>query len=69
MAKKAENTVSETVPEGLVAIRITKHGAGKVSTGVFEMDTGDKMAEQNEILHVDPKTAKAVEAKGYGEIQ
>jgi hypothetical protein len=68
MAKKSEIVETE-IPPGMVAIRITKHGAGKVSTGNFVLGEGDRMAEQNDVLFVDPVTAKAVEAKGYGEIE
>ena len=67
--RKAEAGEETTpVPEGMVAVRVTKHGAGKLSTGDHIVG-GDVMAERDDILFVDPETAKEIESKGYGEIE
>ena len=67
--RKAETgEEAASTPEGMVAIRVTKFGAGKLSTGEHVVG-GDMMADQDDILIVDPNTAKEIESKGYGEIE
>ena len=67
--RKAEQGEEATpIPDGMVAVRVTKHGAGKLSTGDHVVG-GDVMAERDDILIVDPETAQNIESKGYAEIE
>ena len=50
-------------------VRITKFGAGKVSTGEHVPEQGDKMAKAGDILTVHLSVAEELEAKGFAEIQ
>lgn len=52
-----------------VKIRITKLGAGKVSTGVHVAVEGEVMAEAGAILAVPQAVAEELEARGLAEIQ
>lgn len=55
--------------DGLVGVKITKFGSEKgVSTGEHIGAQGDVMAARGDVLRVDEGTARALEAKGYGEI-
>lgn len=72
-----EAEIENIVPKGAkfegsygnsVRVRVTKFGAGKVSTGVHIPEVGDKMAEKDEILIVDQSVADALEKKGFAEI-
>jgi len=76
LCKKADGSDEPEmqVPNGMVAVRVTKHGDGKVSTGVHMAPDGDEpggdvMAKRDDVLFVDPATAASMEAKGYGEIE
>ena len=50
-------------------IRITKLGAGKVSTGVHVAVEGEVMAEAGALLTVPEDVAEKLEARGFAEIQ
>jgi hypothetical protein len=52
-----------------VKVRITKLGAGKVSTGVHIAASGDVMASAGDMLTVPQDVADALEARGLAEIQ
>lgn len=73
---EAENQNAETAeaaaptPDaatGSVMVTITKHGSGKVSTGVHVPEQGDVMAQRGDVLEVSEDTAASLEAKGYAE--
>ena len=55
--------------QGHVNVRITKFGAGKVSTGEHVAVTGDVMASQGQVLVVTDEVAMALESRGLAEIQ
>ena len=52
-----------------VKVRITRLGAGKVSTGVHVAVEGEVMAEAGAILTVPEDVAEALEARGFAEVQ
>lgn len=52
----------------IVKVRITKFGAGKVSTGVHIAEKGDKMAERDEVIEVAHSVAVTLEERGLAEI-
>lgn len=67
--KKTEEGAEAPVPApGNVFIRITKFGAGRVSTGEHVAEFGDVMADMDDVLEVSEEVGKSLEAKGYGEI-
>lgn len=65
-AKKAETTENDGGP---VKVRITRFGAGQVSTGQHEAGTGDVMHEEGDELTIDRDTAEALQERGFVEIQ
>lgn len=50
-----------------VKVRITKFGAGQVSTGEHVAGEGDIMAQHNDEMTVSPANADALEALGFAE--
>ena len=52
-----------------VKVRVTRLGAGKVSTGVHVAVEGEVMADAGAILAVPEGVAQALEARGFAEIQ
>jgi len=52
-----------------VKIRVTKLGAGKVSTGVHVAAEGELFADAGDILAVAHDAAEELEARGFVEIQ
>ena len=52
-----------------VKIRVTKLGAGKVSTGVHVAASGDVMAQAGDMLTVPQEVAGELEARGFAEVQ
>lgn len=52
-----------------IKVRVTKLGAGKVSTGAHVAVEGEVMAEAGAIITVPQDVADALEARGFGEIQ
>lgn len=68
--KKTEDGSEPAQPrEGNVFVRITKFGAGRVSTGEHVAEFGDIMADMDDVLEVSEDVGKSLEGKGYGEIQ
>lgn len=74
MPKKDEETDTPTprtaAPKqsgNLVKVRVTKFGAGLVSTGEYVVDEGDIFASAGDVLEVDPGTAKSLEVRGFAE--
>lgn len=61
--------MTRKINENDVKIRITKLGAGKVSTGVHVAVEGEVMAEAGAILAVPQAVAEELEARGLAEIQ
>lgn len=55
-------------PETFVSVTITKHGDGKVSTGIHVAGEGDIMAERGEKLVVTKSTGLALEKRAFAEI-
>jgi len=54
--------------DGLVTVKITKFGAGKVSTGNHIAGEGDELADAGAELRVDADTAEALEERGFAEV-
>jgi hypothetical protein len=52
-----------------VKIRVTRLGAGRVSTGVHIAASGEVMAAAGDLLTVPQDVADALEAQGLAEIQ
>ena len=52
-----------------VKIRVTRLGAGRVSTGVHVAVEGEVMAQAGDMLSVPQVVAEALEAQGLAEIQ
>lgn len=68
--KKIEDGEEPAKPSvGNVFVRITKFGAGRVSTGEHVAEVGDIMADMDDVLEVSEDVGKSLEGKGYGEIQ
>ena len=61
MTKKSDSQAAK--------IRVTKLGAGKVSTGVHIAVEGEVMAGAGDMLTVPQEVAEALEAQGLAEIQ
>jgi hypothetical protein len=53
----------------LVSLRITKFGAGKVSTGRHRAGEGDACFAAGAVAELPREVALALEARGFGEIQ
>lgn len=49
----------------LVWVGITRFGAGKVSTGVHNMEVGDVKAKEGERMQVAKSVAASLEARGF----
>lgn len=67
IAPKAERGTQSS--GGSVKVKVTKFGAGKVSTGEHEAESGDVMAVAGQILTVDKSVGSALEKFGLAEIQ
>ena len=52
-----------------VKVRVTRLGAGKVSTGVHVAVAGEAMAQAGDMLTLPKAVADALEARGFAEIQ
>ena len=55
--------------EGVVPLRITKFGGGKVSTGRHLAGTGDEYFAAGAVAELPREVALALERRGFGEIQ
>lgn len=62
-------TDSRTDGAGLVSLRITKFGDGKVSTGRHLAGTGDEFFAAGAVAQLPRDVALALEQRGFGEIQ
>jgi len=71
MSKKSnESDVPNDMPkDDNVKMRVTRLGAGKVSTGFHVAALGETMAETGAILTVPGAVADELEARGLAEIQ
>lgn len=57
------------VPKGHVTVRVTKFGAGKVSTGEYVVSVGNLYHEAGDMISVPREVGEALEKRGFGEIQ
>ncbi|MGH6828607.1 MAG: hypothetical protein ACREFW_06830 [Rhizomicrobium sp.] len=64
---KIPQAATETL-DGIVKVRVTKFGAGKISTGEHVAVAGDTKAKAGDVLDVSPRTARSLEQRGLAEI-
>lgn len=57
------------LPAGMVNVRITKFGDGKVSKGEHEAAVGEKCYAKDEIVMLPAAIAEELEARNLAEIQ
>lgn len=70
MAKFAEKPEAELVAEEpVVAVRVTKKGDGKISTGKHVAMLGDELYEAGEEFSISRSIALELEDRGFVEIQ
>jgi hypothetical protein len=69
MAKPETKTETEALPDGHVSVRITKFGAGRVSTGVHIIGVGDVTWGAGDIVALPDRIAAELEKRGFAEIQ
>jgi len=63
----AKAETKNEAPKGTVTVKITKFGAGQVSTGEHEPGVGDIMFKHGDTFECSPETAKGLEALGFAE--